>query len=139
MNMPINDNDGSTAKEIRSESLASPTAQPEKAISAAAALQEIANLVKGQAGEIALGLLEAAKGGQLAHAKYLLEIAGIYPRGDENKASGGEESLTYRLLKEFGMPTEPGPCGEVQATNSDGKGDEGATADACSEDGRLAS
>jgi len=138
MHMTITDNDGSRAKETTSESMGPPSSHAEKTISAAGAWQEIAELVKGRVGEIALALLEAAKGGQLAHAKYLFEVAGIYPKGDENEASRDKESLTYRVLKEFGPPTEPVPCSEAQGTNSESKSAKGATEGACSKDGHLA-
>jgi hypothetical protein len=139
MCMPVNDNDGSGAKETTTECMASPTPCPEKAPSAAEALQGIANLVKGQAGAITLALVEAAKGGQLAHARYLFELSGIYPKAAENKAGGNEESSTYRLLKEFGLPTEPGLDREAHATNTDdSKSAERTTGGGGNEDGRLA-
>jgi hypothetical protein len=111
MEMPANDKDGGGAKEGAdrgSTGSASPAVHPVKVLSGGEILGNITSLVRGSAGLIAVALLEAAKSGQLAHARYLFEMAGIYPKVDEGAGGGGEESLTYRLMKELGLPTEPG-------------------------------
>ena len=55
-----------------------------------------------------LGLVDAAKQGQVAPAKYLFEICGLFPAGEET-AEKKEDSLAYTLLKRMGLPTEPEP------------------------------
>jgi hypothetical protein len=85
------------------------------------------------AGKIADGLVQAAAAGQLGVAKYLFEVAGVYPATEETSA--GENSLAYILLKRLGLPTEmmpeenPGP-GMV---SGEGEG-EGEAADTTSGD-----
>ncbi len=69
--------------------------------SAAEALQIVADLVRARAGEIAKGLIEAAQQGELGHAKYLYELAGIHPPGLETVESKPEDSPTYIWLKEL--------------------------------------
>lgn len=73
----------------------------EKPISAVEALQVVADLVRARAGEIASGLIEAAQQGELGHAKYLYELAGIHPPIIEATESKPEESPTYTWLKEL--------------------------------------
>jgi hypothetical protein len=57
------------------------------------------------------------------------------PKVDGSAGSGSGESLTYRLMKELGLPTEPGIAAGDRAT-SDGKNEQRVT-DASDEDGRL--
>jgi hypothetical protein len=65
------------------------------------------NMVWNSAETIATAMINAAKSGQLATAKYLFEVAGIYPATEETKGKPKEDSLAYTLLKRLGLPTEP--------------------------------
>ena len=71
------------------------------------ARENVTKLVRDAAIEIALGVIEGAKAGQLASAKYLFEVAGLYPAAEEAAAARPEDSLAYILLKRMGLPTEP--------------------------------
>jgi hypothetical protein len=71
----------------------------------AQARENVKQRVRRAAGEIAEGLITAAKDGQLAQAKYLFEMAGLHPATEEAKPR--ENSLAYILLKRLGLPTEP--------------------------------
>ena len=68
---------------------------------------KINNMVWNSAETIAKAMINAAKSGQLATAKYLFEVAGIYPATEETKGIPKEDSLAYTLLKRLGLPTEP--------------------------------
>jgi len=72
---------------------------------AAEALQRVASLVRGSADEITQKLIEVAKQGQLPHAKYLFEVAGVHPARPEGEAPKQEEPVIYSWLKELGLPT----------------------------------
>lgn len=76
--------------------------------------QNIAVLVRESAGEIATKVIEMAKGGQLAPAKYLFEAVGLYPPTEETE-SKPEDSLAYTLLMRLGLPTDPVICEEDAA------------------------
>jgi hypothetical protein len=73
--------------------------------------KNIAALVRVSADEIAARFVEAAKAGQVAPAKYLFEVVGLYPPTAET-LSNPENSLAYVLLKRMGLPTEPVICEE---------------------------
>lgn len=80
----------------------------QKAPSAAEALEQVTEIVRKRAAEIAVAAVNAAVSGQLSQVKYLFELAGI----DRGARGAGvqvpeEESLTARLLRELGMPTKP--------------------------------
>jgi hypothetical protein len=140
MEMPAGDKDEGTgmagAEKGSTGSANSPAVHPEKAVRGNEILRDITSLVRGEAVDIAGKLLEAAKSGQLAHARYLFEVAGIYPKVDESAESGSGESLTYRLMKELGLPAEPGIAAGDHATSDGGKNEQRVT-DASDEDGRL--
>src|SRR5260370_16864618 len=74
--------------------------------------ENINNLVGSSARAIATKVIEVAKMGQLASAKYLFEAGGLYPATEETKAKAPEDSLAYTLLTRMGVPTEPGICDE---------------------------
>lgn len=103
---------------------------------AARARENVSDLVRKSAGAIANGLIEAAKSGQLAQAKYLFEVAGVYPAPE--KARSGKDSVVYKLLERLGVPIDP----IVDAENSKTLGVEaanGGVAAACEEDVDLRS
>jgi hypothetical protein len=80
-------------------------AEPKAPKSLEEARKDVKTRVRNSAAEIADGLIEAAKAGRLAEAKYLFEIAGVYPVSDEPDTEGGE-SVTRSLLKSLGLPTD---------------------------------
>jgi hypothetical protein len=87
--------------------------------------ESIANLVGASAELIATRVIEVAKSGQLAPAKYLFEMAGLYPATEETAAKPQGDSLAHTLLRRMGLPTEPGSCeerpaGMVSANNAGG-------------------
>lgn len=86
----------STAKEAQAE---------EKIPDAAGAREAVKSRVRKAAGTIADGLIKEAMSGQLATAKYLFEVTGLYPATEG--AEPQKNSLAYILLKRLGLPTEP--------------------------------
>jgi hypothetical protein len=78
--------------------------------------ENINNLVRDSAEEIATGVIKVAKTGQLTSAKYLFEAAGLYPATEQTMAKPLEGSLAYTLLKRMGLPVEPVVCDEDAAT-----------------------
>jgi hypothetical protein len=69
---------------------------------------DILNMVGNSAIAIASEVINAALAGELARAKYLFEIAGVYPAREETGATNPEESsLAHILLKRMGLPTDP--------------------------------
>ena len=74
--------------------------------------ENITNLVGESAKDIATKVIEVAKTGQLASAKYLFEAVGLYPATEETRAKAPEDSLAYTLLRRMGLPTEPVICDE---------------------------
>ena len=73
--------------------------------------ENITNLVGDSAEDIATEVIKVAKTGQLAPAKYLFEVAGLYPATEETAAKP-EDSLAHTLLMRMGLPTEPVVCDE---------------------------
>jgi hypothetical protein len=80
----------------------------EKPIGAAEALRIVADLVRTHAGEIAAGAIDKAKRGELAHTRYLYELAGIHPPSPETAESKPEDSPTYKWLTELASAAERG-------------------------------
>jgi len=74
--------------------------------------ENINKLVGESAKDIATKVIEVAKTGQLASAKYLFEAVGLYPATEETRAKAPEDSLAYTLLRRMGLPTEPVICDE---------------------------
>jgi hypothetical protein len=69
------------------------------------ARKNIATLVWVSVNEIAARFMTDAKAGHVAPAKYLFEVAGLYPATAETSAAP-DNSLAYALLKRMGLPTE---------------------------------
>jgi hypothetical protein len=70
--------------------------------------KDISNMMGNSASEIAAGMINAALAGELAPAKYLFEMAGLYPPAEEIEATNPEgNSLAQILLKKMGLPIEP--------------------------------
>jgi hypothetical protein len=81
------------------------------------ARKNIATLVRVSVNEIAARFMADAKAGQVAPAKYLFEVVGLYPATAETSASP-DNSLAYALLKRMGLPTEPVICEEDRPMSS---------------------
>jgi hypothetical protein len=69
--------------------------------------ERIVELVKGSAADIVTELIDVAKLGQVAPAKYLFELVGLYPASEGTELVPPEESLAHTLLTRLGLPTEP--------------------------------
>lgn len=95
------------------------------------ARERVSDLVRKSAGEIASGVIEVAKGGQLASAKYLFEAVGLYPAAEQTAPGPPEDSLAQTLLKRLGIPLEPAVTDEddtpmIVASDGSGVSDENA-------------
>jgi len=88
--------------------------------------ENINELVKDSAEDIATEVIKVAKTGQLASAKYLFEAAGIYPATEQTAMMRPiETSLAHTLLTRMGLPLDPVICDEEPAPAklaSDAKG-----------------
>ena len=75
---------------------------------------DIARMVEGCALDMAKAVALAGKQGQLAPAKYLLEVGGIYPPVTDGsmQESSKEESLAETLCKRLNIPTDSIPMEE---------------------------
>ncbi|MFZ0279246.1 MAG: hypothetical protein WAL60_20255 [Candidatus Sulfotelmatobacter sp.] len=69
--------------------------------------ENINELVKDSAKDIATEVIKVAKTGQLASAKYLFEAAGIYPATEQTTVNPIERSLAHTLLTRMGLPLDP--------------------------------
>jgi len=104
--------------------------------------KSIAAMVREAAEEIVTGVIEKAKSGQLAQAKYLFEAVGLYPPTAETMTPAPEDSLAFTLLKRMGLPTEPVICEEyplVSVTSAAKPATRGAGGieENCDSEGRL--
>lgn len=69
---------------------------------------DIAKIVEAGAKKIAKAVMSQALTGQLAPAKYLFEVAKIYPEStDGSQASAEEDCLAKTLLHRLNLPEEP--------------------------------
>jgi hypothetical protein len=55
---------------------------------------------------IAKKVIDGARDGQVAAAKYLFEAVGLYPATEETKANMPEQSLPYALLRRISLATD---------------------------------
>lgn len=79
-----------------------------KGIDPAQVRKEISGMVKAEAAEITGAVIDQAKAGQLAPAKYLLEMAGVYPVAtDGEQATEGEDSMVKSFLARLEAPPKP--------------------------------
>ena len=74
--------------------------------------ENISELVKDAAKDIATEVIKVAKTGQLASARYLFEAAGIYPATEQTAMRPIETSLAHTLLTRMGLPLDPVICSE---------------------------
>ena len=79
-----------------------------KQIDAAAVRAELAGMVKSGAKDITEAVMDQAMHGELAPAKFLLEMAGVYPPvTDGSETSREEDCLAKTLLDRLNIPDEP--------------------------------
>jgi hypothetical protein len=84
------------------------TKKNQKQLDPAEVRQEIAGIVKSGAKEITEAVIVHAMQGELAPAKYLLEMAGVYPPvTDGSMSSSDEDCLAKTLLHRLNLPEEP--------------------------------
>ena|SRR5436309_12256550 len=84
------------------------TRRPRKDLNPAEVRKDIAKIVGAGALKMAQAVMGTAMTGQLAPAKYLLEVAGVYPpAGDGSMSTSEEDSLAKTLLERLNLPTEP--------------------------------
>ena len=83
------------------------SAPSSKATDMGAVRQKISKIVSGAAENITRKLVTKAKDGDLAHSKYLFEMAGVYPTEEAAGKPPEEESLAKTLLQRMGLPTTP--------------------------------
>ncbi len=74
---------------------------------AATVREKINELVRASAVDMAKKVIEVTKSGRVTQAKYLFEMAGLYPAREESRTSVGEESLAQVLLRRLNLPVEP--------------------------------
>jgi hypothetical protein len=93
---------------------------PRKQADAEQVHETISGMVKSGAKKITAAVMVQACHGDLAPAKYLLEMAGIYPRAtDGSQATTEEDCLAKTLLDRLNAPRKPG---EVEdGANADGE------------------
>ena len=85
---------------------ASPRAKKES--NPAEVRKDISKIVQSGARRIAKAVMEQAGSGQLAPAKYLFEVAGIYPTlTDGTFATEDEDCLAKTLLNRLNLPDKP--------------------------------
>ena len=85
--------------------------------------ENISDLVKESAADIASSVIEVAtRTGQLASAKYLFEAVGIYPPTEQTEARPIETTMAHQLLTRMGLPLEPVVCDEDSEPTSDTRG-----------------
>jgi hypothetical protein len=84
-------------------------ASRKKQLDAARVREEIAGMVKAGAKQIAGAMIDQAiLNGELAPAKYLFEVASIYPPStDGSQSSKEEDSLAKTLMERLNLPDEP--------------------------------
>lgn len=70
--------------------------------------KDIAKIVGSGAKKMTLAVMDQAMHGQLAPAKYLFEVAAIYPPAtDGSQSTAEEDSLAQTLLHRLNIPLEP--------------------------------
>jgi len=99
-------NSKGTAKKPTAKRTVSKTKKP---VNLAQVREKITNLVGASADAITKEVIEVAKKGALASAKYLFEVAGLYPATEASGAKPEEDSLAHMLMNRLGG--WPGPEG----------------------------
>jgi hypothetical protein len=92
----------STAKQAAKES----TESAKQPVDRARMRDGIDQMVWDSAEVIAKKVIDGARDGQVAAAKYLFEAVGLYPATEETKANMPEQSLPYALLRRISLATD---------------------------------
>ncbi|MGA8764318.1 MAG: hypothetical protein WB562_15735 [Candidatus Sulfotelmatobacter sp.] len=77
--------------------------------------ENINDLVRISAKDIATGVIKVAKTGQLASAKYLFEAVGLYPATEATAAKPEEDWMQNTLMKQLVEPADPEAMSEEDA------------------------
>jgi hypothetical protein len=80
--------------------------KPEK-VDKAQVRENINNRLWASAEEVAVGIIDAARAGQVVSARYLFEAIGLYPASEQTENKREADSLALTLLRRLGLPTEP--------------------------------
>ncbi len=106
------------------------TAKKGKAVDIRKVRQSISNIVGKEAEKITKAVVGVAEAGQLASAKYLFEVAGVYPTaeaaGEETASESEDETLAKILLGKIepaaseGNPGSGGEGAQPEATAAPG-------------------
>jgi hypothetical protein len=83
------------------------TAKSKKPVDMVQVRTNISNLVGASANVITNKVIEVAKTGALAPAKYLFEMAGLYPATEATAAKPEGDSFAQTLMNRLGGPPEP--------------------------------
>jgi hypothetical protein len=95
------------AKKSAKKSAKTRVRSPKKPADMARVRENINNLVRESAKDIATEVIKVAKTGQLASVRYLFEAVGLYPATEETAADPQVNSLAHTLLKRMGLPIDP--------------------------------
>jgi len=114
-------------------------AKPKKPADMVQARSNISNLVRKASDEIAKEMIETAKKGELARAKYLFELAGLYPPNEETAPKTEAESLAQIVIKGLGGPVEPEVVEEEEAEAESASAQEAEQADGAEDCGSSGS
>jgi hypothetical protein len=105
---------------------------PKKQADAAQVREDISGMVKADAREITSAVIAQAMNGELAPAKYLFEMAGVYPPAtDGSQATTEEDCLAKTLLERLGPERKAAVVEDVEnaavenADEDDGGGESG--------------
>jgi hypothetical protein len=98
-----------------------------KQVDAAQVREDLAGIVKSEAKSITEAVMDQAMHGELAPAKYLLELAGVYPPANEGEqATEEEDCLAKTLLDRLNISRKAPHNEHEEETEKDaGSGDEG--------------
>jgi hypothetical protein len=88
---------------------------------------KLTNMVGGSAEVIAQKVIAAAKDGQLPQAKYLFEMAGLYPATETSNEGTEEDSLESTLMTRLGLNARPRTTSNEDSEESDNAQGENAT------------
>jgi len=101
-----------TAKKSKAKDKKSGSNKKNKAVKAelnpGQVLKDISLMIEQEAPQIAMAVIGEGKKGQLSQAKYLFEMARIYPQpADVSAPTEDEDSLAKTLLNRLKIPLEP--------------------------------
>jgi hypothetical protein len=115
-------------KSATTKKIAKKKTKQKKQKDAAQVHQDISAIVKSAAREITEAVVVHAIQGELGSAKYLLEMAGVYPKTtDGSQATAEEDCLAKTLLDRLGPPVKVGD--NSQASKSASESSSGTSAD----------